>query len=123
MSGFADTYVPAKPDMNDCLRQGPCDDLLMALVLTIPGVVDSQELHSLHPEPDGVSFELTFDYNDTARRLMSFLEGGEMIALVVLTTDGGFFALDDVYVASASFVGGEQSEFRASLQAREVRTV
>jgi hypothetical protein len=95
----------------------------MALVLTIPGVVDSQELHSLHPEPDGVTFELTFDYNETAVRLMSFLERGEMIELVVLTTDVGFFALDDVYVASASFAGGQQSEFRASLQAREVRTV
>ena len=38
----------------------------MALALTIPGVVDSQDLHSLHPEPDGVSFAVTFDYNDTA---------------------------------------------------------
>ena len=95
----------------------------MALVLTIPNVVDSQELHSLHPEPDGVSFELTFDYNQTAIRLMTALERGEMIELVVLTTDGGIFALDDVYVASASFVGGEQSEFRVSLQrARCVRS-
>ena len=53
----------------------PRDDLLMALVLTIPGVVDSQELHSLHPEPDGVTFELTFDYNETATRLMSRSSG------------------------------------------------
>ena len=95
----------------------------MALVLTIPDIVDSQELHSLHPEPDGVSFELTFDYNQTAIRLMNARERGEMIELVVLTTDGGIFALDDVYVASASFAGGEQSEFRVSLQARAVRPV
>ena len=60
----------------------------MALVLTIPNIVDSQELHSLHPEPDGVTFELTFDYNQTATRLMTALERGEMIELVVLTTDG-----------------------------------
>lgn len=95
----------------------------MALVLTIPDVVDSQELHSLHAEPDGVSFELTFDYNQTATRLMTAFERGEMIELVVLTTDGGIFALDDVYVASASFAGGHQSEFRVSLQARAVRPV
>ena len=95
----------------------------MALVLTIPDIVDSQELHSLHPEPDGVTFELSFDYNQTAVRLMTALERGEMIELVVLTTDGGIFALDDVYVASAAFAGGEQNEFRASLQARAVRSV
>jgi hypothetical protein len=95
----------------------------MALVLTIPGIVDSQDLHSVHREPDGVTFELTFDYNDTAVRLMNALERGERIELMVLTTDAGFFALDDVYVASAAFAGGEQSEFRTSLQAGAVRTV
>ena len=42
----------------------------MALVLTIPGVVDSQDLHSLHAEPDGVSFELTFEYDTTAIEVM-----------------------------------------------------
>ena len=41
----------------------------------------------------------------------------------MLTTDGAIVALDDVYVASASFAGGQQSEFRASLQARAVRVV
>jgi hypothetical protein len=95
----------------------------MALALSIPGLVESQELQSLHPEPDGVTFELTFDYNDTATRLMTALERGEQIELVVLTTDGGIVALDDVYVASAAFAGGEQSLFRASLQARAVRWV
>jgi hypothetical protein len=95
----------------------------MPLALTIPGVVDSQDLHSLHPEPDGVTFELTFDYNDTAIRLMTAHERGELLELVVLTTDGAIVALDDVYVASASFAGGQQSEFRASLQARAVRVV
>ena len=95
----------------------------MALALTIPGVVDSQDLHSLHPEPDGVTFELTFDYNDTAIRLMTAHERGEPLELVVLTTDGAILALDDVYVASASFAGGQQSEFRASFQARAVRVV
>jgi hypothetical protein len=95
----------------------------VALALSIPGVVESQDLQSLHPEPDGVTFELTFEYNDTATRLMSALERGEAIELVVITTDGGILALDDVYVASAAFAGGEQSVFRASLQAGAVRWV
>jgi hypothetical protein len=95
----------------------------MALALTIPGVVDSQDLHSLHAEPDGVTFELTFDYNELATRMLAALDRGEPYELVVLTTDGGIMALDDVYVASAAFAGGSQSEFRTSLQARAVRWV
>ena len=95
----------------------------MPLVLSIPGVVDSQDLHSLHPEPDGVTFEITFDYNATAAQLMRALTDGERYELVVLTTDGGIMALDDVYVASASFAGGEAPVFRASLQAGAVRWV
>jgi hypothetical protein len=95
----------------------------MALALTIPGVTDGQDLHSLHPEPDGVTFEMTFDYNDTATEIMRALERGEQYELVVLTTDGGIVALDDVYVTSASYVGGSLPEFRCSMQAREVRWV
>jgi hypothetical protein len=95
----------------------------VTLALTIPGVVDSQDLYSLHPEPDGVSFELAFDYNDTALKMMGALERGERYELVVLSTDAGIMALDDVYVASASFAGGSSPEFRASLQAGAVRWV
>jgi hypothetical protein len=95
----------------------------MALALSIPGVIDSQELHSVHPDPDGVTFEITFDYNATATLLMSAHARGERYELVVLTTDGGIMALDEVYVVSAVFAGGEQSEFRCSLQAKAVRWV
>jgi hypothetical protein len=95
----------------------------VALALTIPGIVESQDLHSVHSEPDGVSFEITFDYNDTAMRLMTALERGEKLDLVVLTLDAGIMALDEVYVASASFAGGDSPEFRASLQAQAVRWV
>jgi hypothetical protein len=95
----------------------------MAIALTIPGVVDGQDLHSLHAEPDGVTFELTFDYNELATKMLSAFERGELYQLVVLTTDNGIVALDDVYVASASYAGGDQSEFRTSLQARAVRWV
>jgi len=93
----------------------------MTLVLSIPGVVDSQDLHSLHPEPDGVTFEMTFDYNDVAVRIMRAFSDGERIDLVVLSTDGGIIALDDVYVASAAFAGGESPEFRCAMQANAVR--
>ena len=93
----------------------------MALVLTIPGVVDSQDLHSLHAEPDGVTFEMTFDFNATSTAMMRALEIGERIELVVLTTDSGIVALDDVYVTSASYGAGDPAEFRCSMQARAVR--
>ena len=95
----------------------------MALALTIPGVVDSQDLHSLHPEPDGVSFEVTFDYNDTATKIMDALARGEKYDLVVLTMDSGIMALDDVYVASASYAGGGSPAFHCSFQAQAVRWV
>jgi hypothetical protein len=95
----------------------------MTLALTIPGVVDSQDLHSLHPEPDGVTFEITFDYTDTATAIMRALESGERLELVVLTTDSGIIALDEVYVTSASYSAGDPAEFRCSLQARAVRWV
>jgi len=95
----------------------------MALALTIPGVVDSQDLHSLHPEPDGVSFEVTFDYNDTATRIMDAFARGAKYDLVVLTTDSGIMALDDVYVASASYAGGGSPVFHCSFQAQAVRWV
>ena len=95
----------------------------MALVLTIPGVVDSQDLHSLHPEPDGVSFTRAFDANETAMKIMSAHERGEPFELVVLTLDSGNMALDDVYVASASYTGGSSPLFEFSLQARAVRWV
>ena len=93
----------------------------MALALTIPGEIESQDLHNVHPEPDGVSFEITFEYNDTAQRLMLALQNGEKFELVVLTTHNAILALDDVYVASVSFAGGDQQEFRGTLQAAAVR--
>ena len=95
----------------------------MALVLTIPGVVDSQDLQSMHAEPDGVSFELTFEYNTTAIEVMKTFERGDKYDLVVLTTDSGILGLDDVYVASASFAGGSSPTFACSMQARAVRWV
>jgi hypothetical protein len=95
----------------------------MTLALTIPGVVDSQDLHSVHPEPDGVSFQVTFEYNDTATKIMSAYERGEPYELVVLTLDAGIMALDDVYVASASYAGGSAPAFQCSFQARGVRWV
>ena len=95
----------------------------MTRVLSIPGVVDSQDLNSLHAEPDGVSFEMTFDYNDIATRLMAMSSSGERLDLVVLTTDNGIIALDDVYIASAAFAGGESPEFRCAMQAGAVRWV
>jgi hypothetical protein len=93
----------------------------VALALTIPGEVDGQDLHSVHPEPDGVTFQITFGYNDTAQRLMLALQRGEKFELLVLTTDAGILALDGVYVTSASVAGGEQPEFYGSLQAEAVR--
>ena len=75
----------------------------------------------MHPEPDGVTFEITFEYNDTAQRLMQAVHRGEKFELVILTTHAAILALDEVYVASVSFAGSDQPEFRGSLQAAAVR--
>ena len=93
----------------------------MSLALSIPGEIESQDLHSLHPDPDGVTFEIAFEYNDNAQRLMLALHRGERFELVVLTTDAAILALDEVYVASVSSPDGDPPEFRGSLQAAAVR--
>ena len=54
---------------------------------------------------------------------MAMSSSGERLDLVVLTTDNGIIALDDVYIASAAFAGGESPEFRCAMQAGAVRWV
>ena len=92
----------------------------MGAYLTIPGVVESETLHSFQREADGLTFDITFDIGPTATELMHAAQTGSKYDLVVLTTDGGIIALDDVYVASLSLSG---SGAAASLLAREVRFV
>ena len=78
---------------------------------------------SREPRPAWLSAGRTFDYNDTATRIMDAYARGEKYDLVVLTTDSGIMALDDVYVASASFAGGSSPAFLCSFQAQAVRWV
>jgi hypothetical protein len=54
---------------------------------------------------------------------MQAVDRGERIELVVLTTDVAIFALDDVYVTSASYGAGDPAIFQTSLQAGAVRRV
>jgi hypothetical protein len=95
----------------------------MGAYLTIPGVVESQELHSAQREMDDKSFVITLDTDDVAMQLFRLAERGERIELAVLTLEPSLMlALDDVYVSNAA-MSSQQSIFSCTLLAREVRFV
>jgi hypothetical protein len=92
----------------------------MGLYLTIPDMVDSEELVSLSPGSDRVSFTIVMSPSETLMHLMHACTTGQHIPLVVLTTDIQIIALDSVYVTEASMNGGYG---QVSLVAQEVRVV
>lgn len=95
----------------------------MGAYLTIPGVVESQELHSAQREFDDKSFLISLDSNDVAMELFRLAERGEQIQLAVLTIEPSLMlALDEVHVASAS-MSGQPPIFSCTLMARDVRFV
>jgi hypothetical protein len=77
----------------------------VASYLTIPEIVESEPMLSLSAAADGFTFSVTISANDTASRLMRASQVGELIPLVVLTTDAQMLALDDVYVTQVSLSG------------------
>ena len=94
----------------------------MGLYLTIPDIVESEVLHSLAPDHDGLTFRVVMDVSETAVRLMRASEQGEHIPLVVLTTDVQILALDSVYVTEAS-VSAQQQLASFAFVAQAVRFV
>ena len=79
----------------------------MAYALTIPDIVESEPMLSVAPAPDGVTFGVVIDADDTAVRLMRVSQNGETLPLVVLTTDAQIIALDSVFVSEVSFDAGQ----------------
>jgi hypothetical protein len=94
----------------------------MGLYLTIPDIVESEVLHSLSPDHDGLTFRAVMDVGDAAVRLVRASEIGEHIPLVVLTTDAQILALDSVYVTEAS-ISGQQPYAYFAFAAQAVRFV
>lgn len=95
----------------------------MGLYLTIPDIVESEPLHSVAPGNDGHTFGLTMDVGDTVLRLMKAHEEGQVIPLVVLTTDAQILALDDVNVTEVFISGHEPPAAYAGFLAEAVRVV
>ena len=93
----------------------------MSMSLTIPGVVDQQDLHSVQRESDR-SFQIVLDLGTTATELFQASGAGRHFELMVLTIEPTMIlALDDVYVAQASISSGEPQLMSATLDAGAVR--
>ncbi len=90
--------------------------------MTIPDLVESEELLSMSADTDGKTFRVAIRPEDTATRLMQAREKGQELPLVVLTTDAGMIALDSVYVADV-VVGGQPPVAEVTFNAQAVRFV
>jgi hypothetical protein len=90
------------------------------MYLTIPEIVESEEMLSVSPDADGVTFGVVIGVGDTSVRLMRAHDSGEHLPLVVLTTDAQTLALDSVYVTGVSVVAEPPGAY-VSFLAREVR--
>lgn len=93
----------------------------MGNYLTIPDVVDSEEIVSLQVGSDWRKLELILRVDAVATRLFHAASTGEWFPLVVLTTDSQILALDDVYVAAASMSAEPDELVHISLDAQAVR--
>jgi hypothetical protein len=91
--------------------------------MNIPGLVDAEPLHSVQTGSDGKSFDITISVGNTSNDLFQANVQGRQYELVVLALDGGFFALDEVYVTSVSISAADPTYVAAGLEAREVRFV
>ena len=93
----------------------------MTMCLTIPGIVEQEDLHSIQRESDR-SFQIVLDAGTTATELFQAAGSGRRYELMLLTIEPTMIlALDDVYVAQASFSSGEPQLMSATLDAGAVR--
>jgi hypothetical protein len=94
----------------------------VASYLTIPEITDSEDLLSLTMGADGLTVETVIAGGDTSIRLQRASNAGELIPLVVVTTDAVTLALDEVYVTRVDTASHEGVPHAAvSFQARAVR--
>ena len=95
--------------------------MLVGNYLSIPDVVDSEEIIALQAGTDLRKWELTLPVDDLSTRLFRAASDGERFPLVVLTTDSQILALDEVYVAQAWMSGEPQQFVHIELDAQDVR--
>lgn len=96
----------------------------MATYLTIPGEIESEEVHSYQLEQDRKSVVLAISIGDAANWLFRASAEGRPIELAVIMGDGLTLALDNVYVSSASMSSGPSDPMMTlSLDADEIRYI
>ena len=99
-----------------------CYHRAVANYLTIPEVTEAEDLVSFSTGSSDRSFNIVINAGTTATWLFQAAANGTHIPLVVLMTDAGTLALDDVYVSSAQVGGGSGDTYMSmTLDAQEVR--
>jgi hypothetical protein len=92
--------------------------------LTIPEVTEAEDVlfYSL-PGGTVTTFSVTIRAEEVAVRLQNMAVNGTVLPLVVLATDAGMFALDDVLIESYQFVSstGDAPLAEMTLNPRSVR--
>lgn len=102
-----------------CVR--PARPSVVGNYLTIPDVVDSEEILTLQAGADMRKWDLTLPVDALATRLFQAASTGERFPLVVLTTDSQILALDEVYITQA-WVSAEPDQYvHIAMEAQEVR--
>ena len=95
----------------------------MTAYLTIPEITDDEPVQALTVEGGGKTFTVIIAVGDTAQRLQQAALQGTLIPLVVVATDAGIHALDNVYVTNVVFSTGEPPVLQLSFEAEAVRVV
>lgn len=94
------------------------------MYLTIPEITESEELFSVTPGPDGLTFTTVLGLGNTAMRLKQAADNGEHLPLVVLVVDPQTLALDSVYVTAVEMSQGDGTPVaQVTFLARAVRMV
>jgi hypothetical protein len=96
----------------------------VAYYLTIPEVTEAEELVAFNPGSSPHSFDIVINAGTTSTWLFRAATDGTFIPLVVVVTDGGTTALDDVVVSGAASGGSPVEAYMTfTLDAQAVRFV
>jgi hypothetical protein len=92
--------------------------------LTIPEITEAEDVISYSMGTGGTTFSVAIRAEDVAVRLQKMAVDGTLLPLVVLATDGGMFAMDDVVIESYQFVSTADAPLaEITFNARDVRLV
>ena len=95
----------------------------MTAYLTIPEITDYEPVQSLTIDGGGKTFSVVIGIGETAQRLQQAGAQGTLLPLVVVATDAGMYALDNVYVTNIVFSTGDPPALQLSFEAEAVRVV